>query len=90
MRTHLLRILFALIALGGWARAGEGFGELTPDQVQAKLKQKNVFVYDCNGPETFMTGHVPGAKHLDYPKASAADFPTDKQATLIFYCQNEH
>ncbi len=90
MKTHLFRIFFVLIALGGLARAGEGFGELTVDQVQAKLKQKNVFVYDCNDPETFKVGHVPSARYLDYPHAAAGDFPTDKQATLIFYCQNEH
>jgi hypothetical protein len=80
----------ALIALAGAAHAGEGFGELTVDQVQAKLKQKDVYVYDCNDPGTFQTAHVPGAKLLDYTTATEKDFPADKKATLIFYCMNEH
>jgi hypothetical protein len=80
----------ALIALYGLAHAGEGFGELTVDQVQAKLKQKDVYVYDCNDRDTFQVAHVPGAKLLDYTTATEKDFPADKKATLIFYCMNEH
>jgi len=70
--------------------ADASFGELTPQQVAAKLKEKNVYVFDNNAPEVFQDGHVPKAKWLhpsDYdPKA----LPADKNATLIFYCHNEH
>ena len=85
-----MRCLLMVVALLGCARATESFGELTVDQVQAKQKQKNVFVYDCNDPGTYATAHVPSAKHLDYSNATEKDFPTDKDATLIFYCMNEH
>jgi rhodanese-related sulfurtransferase len=84
------RVLVALLAFAGLARAGDGFGELTVDQVQAKLKQKDVHVYDCNDRDSFVRGHVPGATYLDYPNATEKDFPADKKATLIFYCMNEH
>jgi rhodanese-related sulfurtransferase len=84
------QILIATLALIGLAHAGEGFGELTVDQVQAKLKQKDVYVFDCNDSGTFQSGHVPGAKLLDYPAATEKDFPANKKATLIFYCMNEH
>jgi hypothetical protein len=58
--------------------------------VQAKLKEKNVYVYDCNDAGTYGTMHVPGAKLLNYSASTEKDFPADKSATLIFYCMNEH
>jgi rhodanese-related sulfurtransferase len=83
-------IFVGLLALAACARAEENIPALTVDQVQAKLKDKNVFLYDCNDPDTFKAGHVPGAKFLDYTNATEKDFPADKKATLIFYCMNEH
>jgi rhodanese-related sulfurtransferase len=86
-----LTVAGALLALAGLAPADEGsFGSLTTAEVAAKLKQKGVFVYDNNPPEMFHAGHVPGAKWLDYRDVAAADLPADKEATLIFYCANEH
>jgi len=87
---RVAQALLGLLAMMGYAYAGEGFGELTVDEVQSKLKQKDVYVYDCNERGTFLEGHVPGAKLLDYSAASEKDFPADKKATLIFYCMNEH
>ncbi len=83
-------LLIAVLALGGVASAGEGFGELTVDQVAAKLKDKSVHVYDCNDPDTFKGAHVPGAKFVEYDHLQAKDLPADTKAVLIFYCMNEH
>ena len=70
--------------------SNEGFGSLTPQEVFAKLKQKNVFVYDNNSPEVFKDAHVPRAKWLHPSEYDAKELPADKSATLIFYCHNEH
>jgi hypothetical protein len=78
------------LALAGLASAAPAIPELTLDQVQARLKDKNVYVYDCNPPDVYRKAHVPGAKFLDYPNATEKDFPGDKSAMLIFYCANEH
>lgn len=86
-----MKILAALLLLAGAAAAAESFGELTVDEVEQKLSQKNVFVYDCNPPSVYKDAHVPGAKLLvNYSGLEAADLPADKSATLIFYCASPH
>jgi rhodanese-related sulfurtransferase len=89
--TRLGCALALVVALGGTARAANaGFGELTPQQVAEKIKQKNVYVFDCNPREEWLEGHVPTAKWVDFSQLTAKSLPADKTATLIFYCQNEH
>jgi hypothetical protein len=43
----------------------EPFKPLTVDEVQKRLTQPNVYVYDGNRDELYLEGHVPGAVHLD-------------------------
>jgi rhodanese-related sulfurtransferase len=70
--------------------ADEQFSALTPQQVAAKLKEKNVFVFDNNAPDVYKSAHVPKAKWLHPSEYDAKELPADKNATLIFYCHNEH
>jgi hypothetical protein len=70
--------------------ASEEFGSLTVQQVSARLKEKNFFVFDNNAPSRFQKGHVPGSKWLNPYAVNATDLPADKSATLVFYCANEH
>jgi len=65
------------------------FERLTVDQVEQKLNEGNVFVFDNNSEKTYKNGHLPNAKHVTPSKLTAADLPADKDATLIFYCANE-
>lgn len=62
---------------------------LSLDEVETRLSQPGVHVFDANPLEMYERGHLPGAKWVDFDKVSAADLPSDKQATLIFYCANE-
>jgi hypothetical protein len=78
--------LVPAVALAG----GEGFGSLTPQEVAAKLKQKNVYVFDNNDQSVFKASHLPHAKWLHPSEYAASELPADKNATLIFYCHNEH
>ena len=64
--------------------------ELTPAEVQKRLTEKNFFVFDNNQKERFDKGHVPGAKWADPTTLTATMLPTDKTATLVFYCANTH
>ncbi len=82
--------LAALALLAGAARAEEKLATLTVDEVAAKVGQKNVYFFDNNPRELWASGHVPGAKWVKYDAVTAADLPSDKSATLIFYCANEH
>jgi hypothetical protein len=88
---RLLLVLPVVLLLGGAARAADDpFGKLTVDAVAGKLGHPGVFVYDNNPPEKFAAGHLPGAKWLEHDHVAASDLPSDKTATLIFYCANEH
>jgi len=87
-------MLAAVLALASLvpcaALAGEGFGEMTPQEVMAKLKQKNVYVFDNNARERWQKSHVPGAKWVHPSEYDPKELPADKSATLIFYCANPH
>jgi len=64
---------------------------LTVDQVAERIATNDgkTFVFDDNPKESWVAGHVPGAKWLDEDHVTAADLPPDKTALLIFYCHNE-
>ena len=73
------------------ARADEPtFKALTPQEVNAKLKQKNFYVFDNNDIEVYKDAHLPGAKWLNPMDYDAKSLPADKRAALVFYCHNEH
>jgi hypothetical protein len=64
---------------------------LTVEQVAARIAANDgkTFIYDNNPKESWVSGHVPGAKWLDEDHVTAADLPANKSSTLIFYCHNE-
>ncbi len=67
----------------------EPFGRFTVGQVERRLGQPNVHVYDGNSPETYAENHLPGAVPLSSKDIKEGVLPEDKDATLIFYCANE-
>jgi rhodanese-related sulfurtransferase len=60
--------------------------ELTVSEVAARLGQPGFFVFDNNGHGRWQRSHVPGAKNLNPHLFQASDLPSDKTATLVFYC----
>lgn len=73
----------------------DAFGKLTVDEVAQKMDQAKsgklaFFVYDNNQKADYDKGHVPGAKWVKFDAITANDLPADKEATLVFYCHNEH
>ena len=104
-RYLFVALAAALVALPGCKKSGESagehgsaaeqFGKLSVDEVDAKLKDAKegklaFFVIDNNAKSVFDKGHVPGAKWVDHENVQASDLPADKEATLVFYCANEH
>jgi hypothetical protein len=81
-----LSLLVAFVAYGD----SEGFRSLSPQEVAAKLKEKNVYVFDNNHIDVFKAGHLPHAKWLNPSEYEAKELPANKNATLIFYCQHEY
>jgi hypothetical protein len=70
------------------SKSGAPLKELTVDEVQARIAAKDgkFFVFDNNSKERFTESHVPGAKWVDFKNVTAADLPSDKTASLVFYC----
>lgn len=67
----------------------EPFGRFTVEQVERRLVQPNVYVFDGNRPETYVENHLPGAVRLNHKDVTTNVLPKDKDATLVFYCMNE-
>jgi hypothetical protein len=95
----------ALVASPGCKKSAEGtgehgseaeaFGRLTVDEVEAKMKEAKdgklaFFVIDNNAKPVYAKGHLPGAKWVDHENVQASALPADKEATLVFYCANDH
>ncbi len=74
------------------AHEEEDLPAMTPDEVEARLAKKDgtFFVIDNNPKEMFDKGRVPGAKWVAFDEVKASDLPENKDATLVFYCANEH
>jgi len=101
MRGKLIRSLSLAAAVLLWTQTAiagaepskkaenEPFKPLTVDQVQKRLTDPNVHVYDGNRDELYLEGHIPGAVHLFSNDIKEGVLPADKNATLIFYCHNE-
>ena len=70
----------------------EKLKKLTVEEVDRHVQAKDprFFVFDANMPEVFAKGHVPGATLVPEGGVTANLLPTDKSATLVFYCSNEH
>ena len=66
--------------------------KMTPDEVDQRLAKNDgkFFVFDNNGKDVYDKEHVPSAKWVAFDKVTAADLPADKDATLVFYCMNDH
>jgi hypothetical protein len=67
----------------------EPFKRLTVDEVQKRLQDPNVHIYDGNRRETYETNHVPGAVLLYSKDIKEGVLPAKKDTPLIFYCHNE-
>jgi hypothetical protein len=65
------------------------FGRFTVDQVERRLGQPNVHVFDGNSPETYAENHLPGAVRLYSKDIKEGVLPADQDGTFIFYCMNE-
>ena len=93
--TAALAMLPAVVLAAGKKKSeekempeSEPFGHFTVDQVERRMGQPNVHVYDGNSDETYHEAHVPGAVRLFSKTMKPSDLPAEKDATLIFYCHN--
>jgi rhodanese-related sulfurtransferase len=61
---------------------------LTPDEFEEKLKDKNCVVLDVRTPEEFSSGYIRGAKNINFLSANFRNeiLKLDKNKTYLVYC----
>lgn len=66
------------------------FRRMSVDELAGMLsRNETVYVFDNNGRERYVQGHVPTARWVSYDAVSASVLPEDRAARLVFYCANE-
>ena len=89
MTRSLLAIALTLTALAIPCPAPAGEPEqiqlVSAEQVEKMLGAKDLKVYDVNIDELWEKYHLPGAIHVG-AHALASILPSDKTASLVFYC----
>jgi Rhodanese-like domain len=74
------------------AQAGNNgeFGTITPEQLAARMaNHETIAVFDNNSHDSYVSGHVPGARWVAFNNIRASDLPADRTTPLVFYCHNE-
>jgi rhodanese-related sulfurtransferase len=80
--------LLAASLLTASVYAGE-FADISIKDVKAAADAKSAVIIDANGPDSYKSGHVPGALSFAAIKQDlASKLPTDKKALVIAYCGN--
>ena len=96
-RIRFLGLAAAFLALTQVATAGsktdkkdasEPFKRLSVDEVEKRLADASVHVYDGNTDEVYREGHLRGAVHLISRDIKEGVLPAGKNTPLIFYCHN--
>lgn len=60
--------------------------ELSVADVATRLRTPDFHVFDTNGEGRWKRSHVPTAKNVNAWSFEANAMPSDKAATLVFYC----
>jgi hypothetical protein len=73
----------------------KAFGELSIAELEARMADAKagkieLAIFDNNQHDRFDKSHIAGAKWVKFDDVKASDLPTNKDATLVFYCANEH
>jgi rhodanese-related sulfurtransferase len=89
-KVHKPRIIGLLLALAAATSVmSHPASVLSLSEVRALMDGKEaVYIYDANDRESYLKGHIPGARWVQYNAVTAEELPLAKNAKLIFYCYN--
>jgi rhodanese-related sulfurtransferase len=65
-----------------------GLRTVAPADVLRLTREGRALALDVNSRESWHAAHVPGSVNLDPMSFVPGDLPSDKSATLVFYCSN--
>ncbi len=70
-------------------RGPEGFGDLSPDEVQERMRSgKRVQLIDVRSPGEFTRGHIAKAKLIPLGELEARHTELKRDADIILYCHS--
>jgi rhodanese-related sulfurtransferase len=70
--------------------ADDKVADITHADLVKAVKEGKVVLIDCNGSDSYKSGHIPGAVDFEADKAKLAEkLPADKGALVVAYCGNE-
>ena len=81
---HRLLLRFTLSYAKDWA-----IPTLTADDLNQRLAQPELFVFDANRATLWERGHLPGAVFVGQEDLPLDRLPADREAELVFYCRDE-
>jgi len=65
-----------------------GLKTIAPRELHKLADDGRTAVFDVNSRQSWLTAHVPGAKHADPMTYDANELPADKDSLVVFYCSN--
>lgn len=65
-----------------------GLKSISPADLHQLMEAEPITVVDVNSRDRWSQAHIPGATNLDPENFKAKDLPSDKTATVVFYCSN--
>lgn len=65
-----------------------GLKSVSPKKLYQEIQNDSLHIFDLNSIQSYNQGHVPGAVHLNHETFNGSELPSDKSASLVFYCSN--
>lgn len=65
-----------------------GLRTISPRRLHDTMQERQVTVIDVNSRESWLAAHVPGAVNLDPSGYDELQLPSDRNATVVFYCSS--
>lgn len=65
-----------------------GLRTIDPATLHRRMQDERIAIFDVNSRGSWLSAHVPGARHLDHETFLESDLPAERDQTLVFYCSN--
>lgn len=65
-----------------------GLRTISPDRLHETMQEQELTVVDVNSRQSWLEARVPGALNLDPADYNQRQLPSDRDATVVFYCSN--
>ncbi len=88
MRVKILLTTLALLMLATLPGVSDSkYADISAKELKAAVDAGKVTLLDCNGSESYRSGHLPGAINFEADAAKLkSKLPADKKALVVAYC----